>query len=894
MQEVIPLNVSQIEAFPNGARFHRCDLHIHSYGGSHDVKDATMTPEAIVKTAVKENLSVIAITDHNEITNVQRALNACEGTSMVVLPGVELSTPQGHLLCYLPDLQALQHFHGRLQFSDRDTPNSRCNKSMLECLEECNALKGFSILAHVDGDKGFEKEVPGAGPHKADVISHASLLGIELKNAASDVSYSEDDPDVGRKNIGGQRIVRLKLGLRQFLARVMNSDAHSLDALGKNAEGDRRVTRIKMNAPSFDALRLGLEDAEARVRIEAQIPLSVPHVVGVHMDGGFVSDQTIHLSPNLNCIIGGRGAGKSTSLEAIRCLSREGTAAYMVDTEVWPTRVDLFWRDQAGHLTSLSRPFGGEIGNLDDPSFGPTSFEIDCFGQGEATKISESAKEGPVALLRYLDSFIDLAEATKEETAARDALLASQNELEKAVQQAELLPAWQQRLSSTQTQIAALEKANAKEVLALQRHLAGEKQVRLSLQAKLRSIKQNLTSSGLSEEVDELCDLGDITVPTAAAELKSIHQAAEQFAAEVQQSQGALNAKFSALETIANDNLVSWRSRDAKALSEIEEKTKALEAQGIKLDMAYIQKLAGDEAQAKQNIVIIESWKTKLKQLQQERVKLLKSRWVARQRIAMLRTAYAMAASATLKSALSDLQVSLKFASDAYSPDAEAQITQAMGWRTVQVPRAKTLVQQLTVPRLLEAVERGDVSSLTGLKDGGVAVFDKQEAQQIVEKLRIPHVRFALERVAIDDLPRLSVTKIVGQPPKALTRDFSHLSLGQQQSILLALLLSSKSNNPLIIDQPEDNLDSEFISSTLVPVLRRAKERRQIIIVTHNANIAVLSDAEQILVLKSTSERAQITARGSIDDPTTRDAACNILEGSKEAFNTRAKIYGIR
>ncbi len=145
---------------------------------------------------------------------------------------------------------------------------------------------------------------------------------------------------------------------------------------------------------------------------------------------------------------------------------------------------------------------------------------------------------------------------------------------------------------------------------------------------------------------------------------------------------------------------------DAKALSEIEQKTKALEAQGIKLDMAYIQKLAADEAQAKQNIALIESWKTKLKQLQKERANLLKSRWAARQKIAMLRTAYAMTASATLKSALSDLQVSLKFASDAYSPDAEAQITQAMGWRTVQVPRAKILVQQLTIPRLLDAVER--------------------------------------------------------------------------------------------------------------------------------------------------------------------------------------------
>ncbi len=111
--------------------------------------------------------------------------------------------------------------------------------------------------------------------------------------------------------------------------------------------------------------------------------------------------------------------------------------------------------------------------------------------------------------------------------------------------------------------------------------------------------------------------------------------------------------------------------------------------------------------------------------------------------------------------------------------------------------------------------------------------------------------------------------------------------------MLLSLLLSSKGSDPLIIDQPEDNLDGEFIYSSFVPVLRRAKERRQIIIVTHNANIAVLGDAEQILVMKSYSDRGQITARGSIDDSATRKAACSILEGAREAFIRRAKIYGI-
>ena len=106
-------------------------------------------------------------------------------------------------------------------------------------------------------------------------------------------------------------------------------------------------------------------------------------------------------------------------------------------------------------------------------------------------------------------------------------------------------------------------------------------------------------------------------------------------------------------------------------------------------------------------------------------------------------------------------------------------------------------------------------------------------------------------------------------------------------------MLSSESEAPLIIDQPEDNLDSEFIFHSLVPVIRAAKERRQVIIVTHNANIAVLGDAEQIIALKSTSDKSMIVASGSIDDPGTKSVVCRILEGAEEAFRRRAKIYGV-
>jgi ABC-type lipoprotein export system ATPase subunit len=126
-----------------------------------------------------------------------------------------------------------------------------------------------------------------------------------------------------------------------------------------------------------------------------------------------------------------------------------------------------------------------------------------------------------------------------------------------------------------------------------------------------------------------------------------------------------------------------------------------------------------------------------------------------------------------------------------------------------------------------------------------------------------------------------------------ITKSISQLSLGQQQSILLAILLQSKSNDPLLIDQPEDNLDGEFIYKTIVKILRQIKERRQVIIVTHNANIAVLGDAELVIPLKSTNSRSFLQSPGSIDCDNIRESCCEILEGGRQAFIDRKAIYNI-
>lgn len=228
---------------------------------------------------------------------------------------MELSTPEGHLLVYFETFADLRAFHGKLDFAGQGTSDSRCQTSMLECLKKIDPQKGFAILAHVDAEGGLEKKVPGAPPHKRDVICHRALFGIELKSAASSISFAEADPDPQRRAFGDDRIAALSLGEKQFLARVLFSDSHSLAALGKNAQGQRRLTRIKMDSPSFSGLQIALHDADARIRLEEEIPQSFAYVMGMKLEGGFLDGQTVHFSRNLNCIIGGRGAGKSTAFE---------------------------------------------------------------------------------------------------------------------------------------------------------------------------------------------------------------------------------------------------------------------------------------------------------------------------------------------------------------------------------------------------------------------------------------------------------------------------------------------------------------------------------------------------------------------------------------------------
>ena len=123
------------------------------------------------------------------------------------------------------------------------------------------------------------------------------------------------------------------------------------------------------------------------------------------------------------------------------------------------------------------------------------------------------------------------------------------------------------------------------------------------------------------------------------------------------------------------------------------------------------------------------------------------------------------------------------------------------------------------------------------------------------------------------------------------------LSTGQKATAVLLLLLL-ESDTPLIVDQPEDDLDNRFITEGVVPRMRTEKRRRQFIFSTHNANIPVLGDAELILGLTASGEADDGKARilpehaGSIDAQSVRELVEELLEGGREAFEKRRLKYG--
>jgi hypothetical protein len=197
-------------------------------------------------------------------------------------------------------------------------------------------------------------------------------------------------------------------------------------------------------------------------------------------------------------------------------------------------------------------------------------------------------------------------------------------------------------------------------------------------------------------------------------------------------------------------------------------------------------------------------------------------------------------------------------------------------WNDHQANAAEPAIGPIVI---LKALKRNALESL-GMS-GSVA--------QTFREVMTQHERTRLRSLRSEDLHILEMR--VNENP-AQYRPMQKLSGGAQVSLLLSLLLEGENSTPLVIDQPEDELDKSYLLDTVLPALRRLKGKRQIVFATHDANIVVNGDADQVIFLKANSDFARIVCQGTIEHPAIKEAILDTLDGGSVAFELRKAKYG--
>jgi len=207
--------------------------------------------------------------------------------------------------------------------------------------------------------------------------------------------------------------------------------------------------------------------------------------------------------------------------------------------------------------------------------------------------------------------------------------------------------------------------------------------------------------------------------------------------------------------------------------------------------------------------------------------------------------------------------------------DAEKILGECLGMRKAEPEKEKQDVDE-TIWNMLP----------TEVKEG-LWVFPSRGTDK--SRLAVDDV-LALDEVVFDDVP---VVRLNDRPtePEASARPLEKLSAGQRCSAILPIVLLN-GTGPLVIDQPEDNLDNRLIRQVVVNILGAIKLRRQVIIATHNPNLPVLGDVEQAIVLRAVGDqRCELETTGDLDTTSVVRQITDIMEGGREAFQYRQSIY---
>jgi DNA repair ATPase RecN len=868
------------------ARWFKADLHNHS-PASFDYEDKSPEAKDALIAALQtreKRLDVLMFTDHAVLPEAAFCKQVAEKTGTLVLRGVEFNCfvdayDKGaenvgnqlyyHILVgfdpenkYAPDYW-LQEIYRKCYEQERRIGNERIKGVSTNVAHLCEALDdsgAFIIPAHLHSRHDAWKSrsidtIYNDDQFLRDADQHFTAL--EVTNAKTAAFFNGQHPET--KNL--------------HKSCIWSSDAH------KPADLGRRASYLLMERPCFAEVKAALELPSRTSLILPTLPAA--HIVGIHVQGAFLPDVWLAFSPGCNVLIGGKGSGKTSILECLR---------FVLGTEV-PTSKQ---GDVANHLQAIlgasgkvrllvQRPDGRVI---IERCIADRAFTIIFEDDQRVTVSGSEVLRFPTQILgwheieqvatditirrHYMDTIAGVTQirqlrencvALAHEAQAKHDWLATKyglyRNLERQIEKLEELRRGLQEL--TDSNLIALRDQyrralELKESIrsALNRATAVPATIRARCEEAKAELK--LPASEVASPLDEVARRAQQALDGLATTLgqtaATITTTVDQAGAHWQELLEHADAAFAEFATSydAQVNTLSPQQRQLlESHREVLERTRALPELQAQRETVKAEILQGSHH--------VESLCSEIAQALDEQTRLRQE------------------AIAKLNNKVGTLGVHLTVLPHS--------ISQGFDELANQYRRGGELFQQLrsrSSAPLIHSRFRAAYAHLrsTLAPEWGDLLFGHGE------------VSFYLTRFEDDDL---GVALKVGDVLKPIDQ----LSAGQRCTAIFPVLLQLN-NAPLVVDQPEDNLDNRYIADLVAPSVEKRKGEQQLIFTSHNANLVVLSDPELIVAVDSDGHHGKIECAGFLACPSSpiTNFVLTMVDGGERALERRYRKYGQR
>ena len=855
--------------FSNGSIWVRFDCHLHTRADK-EFKYAEHENEYITKYTEKlkeEEIEVGIITNHNkfDIEEYKALKKKANKENIFILPGVELSVNDGSngihcLIVFNPDEWLengnnyisqfiIESFAGKANYENE---NGRSNDNLITTIEKLNKYNKdyFIILAHVEQRSGFFEELDGGR------IQEFSKHKLFRKNILAFQKVTKYDLSVWNQWFDNE-----------LPAFVEGSDPKKIDEIGKGEK-----SYIKIGDYNFEAVKFALQDKDFRVKKEKPI-IENGYIKSISFDGSSckLDGQTIEFSSSMNNLVGVRGAGKSSIIEAIR---------YGLDLPFGNNSIDISYKNElVKQLLGSAGKITIKIKNSDGKEFTVDrvfnhALEIKLDGELKNLNTSLILKKplyfGQKDLSNYRDDFENdlisklIGDKTKDieqkiETKKQEIRIQLEN-IKKYDNLENKKEEVNQKIEELNLKIDEFKKHNIEEKLKKQIEFDKDNSNFTNIIKDLQDFRNDVNSFLSSYEdgkfFDNLKNYQSSENQDIFKELYKIIDISKQNFLDISNQLKQLLDSFKNINSVNisfKDKYKAFKDEFLRIQREINlpnnlraddfiNYTKMLNSQKLmknEIEKSFEKKLDNDNNLKKLLSELNELYREEFKIIDEEVQKINESQE----------------------------SIYIKSEFKANKNEFDKFLRNIFGG---------------------SGLMKNDYDMLTSNYVDPIAIYEDFENISLGgNKLLLFRERFK------DSLASMLTYKVPNKIDIFYNgKELAKHSLGQRASALIIFILTQKDNDVIIIDQPEDDLDNQTIYKEVIKELIKLKSKTQFIFATHNANIPVLGDCEQIVVCDYEEKKINIEM-GSIDNHNIQQKIINIMEGGKDAFNKRREIYNL-